>query len=144
MILFVLGLGLRFLSKIKIFVVNLYLTYQSARLWRLPSLSYSTFFSYLFVSCLLRIQIQKRSYSFLNGIVSPVVSQVGSRVGAHFDISGVHLDMTYPNHLLRCAVLYKTIIWREIYIVSKIIYFFNKNKIHSKTRYVVNIRQRQR
>ena len=43
-ILFVLGLGLRFLSKINIFVANLHLTYQSARLWRPPSLSYSAFF----------------------------------------------------------------------------------------------------
>jgi len=34
-VLFVLGLGLWFLSKINIFVANLHLTYQSARLWRL-------------------------------------------------------------------------------------------------------------
>jgi len=57
-VLFVLGLGLWFLSKINIFVANLHLTYQFARLWHPPSLSYSTFFSDLFVSCLLRIQIQ--------------------------------------------------------------------------------------
>ena len=69
-VLFVLGLGLWFLSKINIFVANLHLTYQSARLWHPPSLSYSAFFSYLFVSCLLRIQIQKQSYSFLDRIVS--------------------------------------------------------------------------
>jgi len=48
-ILFVLGLGLRFLSKINIFVENLHLTYQYARLWCLPSLSYSVFFSDLFL-----------------------------------------------------------------------------------------------
>jgi len=69
-VLFVLGLGLWFLSKINIFMVNLHLTYQSARLWRPPFLSYSAFFSDLFVLCLLRIQIQKRSYSFLDRIVS--------------------------------------------------------------------------
>jgi len=69
-VLFVHGLGLWFLSKINIFVANLHLTYQSARLWRPPSLSYTAFFSDLFVSCLLRIQIQKRSYSFLDRIVS--------------------------------------------------------------------------
>jgi len=58
-ILFVLGLGLWFLSKINIFVANLHLTYQSARLRHPLSLSYSTLFSDLFTSCLLRIQIQK-------------------------------------------------------------------------------------
>ena len=51
-------------------MVNLHLTYQSARLWHPPSLSYFAFFSDLFVSCLLTIQIQKRSYSFLDRIVS--------------------------------------------------------------------------
>ena len=69
-ILFVLGLGLWFLSKINIFVANLHLTYQSARLWHPPSLSYFAFFSDLFMLCLLRIQIKKQSYSFLNRIVS--------------------------------------------------------------------------
>ena len=73
-ILFVLGLGLRFLSKINIFVTNLHLTYQSARLWCPSSLIYFTFVSDLFVSCLLRIQIQKRSYSFLDRIVSSGLS----------------------------------------------------------------------
>jgi len=51
-------------------LANLHLTYQSATLWRPPSLSYSAFFSDLFVLCLLRIQIQKWSYSFLDRIVS--------------------------------------------------------------------------
>ena len=69
-ILFVLGLGLWFLSKINIFMANLHLTYQSARLWHPSSMSYFIFFSDLFVSCLLRIQIQKRSYSFLDRSVS--------------------------------------------------------------------------
>ena len=69
-ILFVLGLDLRFLSKINIFVGNLHFTYQSGRLWHHSSLSYSACFSDLFVSCLLRIQIQKRSQSFLDRIVS--------------------------------------------------------------------------
>jgi len=59
-VLFVLGLGLWFLSKINIFVANLHLTYQFARLWHPPYLSYFAFFFDLFVSCLLRIQIQKR------------------------------------------------------------------------------------
>jgi len=68
-ILFVLGLGLWFLSEINIFVANLHLTYQSARLWRPPSLFYSAFFSDLFVSCLSRIEIQKRSYSFLDNMM---------------------------------------------------------------------------
>jgi len=69
-ILFVLGLGLQFLSKINIFVANLHLTYQSTRLWRSPSLSYSAFFSDLFILCLLRIQTQKRSHFFPDRIVS--------------------------------------------------------------------------
>jgi len=42
-------LELWFLSKINIFWINLHLTYQYVGLWRPPSLSYSAFFSDLFV-----------------------------------------------------------------------------------------------
>jgi len=38
-------------------VANLHLTYESARLWHPPSLSYSVFLSDLFLLCLLRVQI---------------------------------------------------------------------------------------